>query len=168
MRTRIFIVVLLAVLATPLFAQQSAKPLPCSGPEHRQFDFWLGEWEVSANGKIVGNSIITLILDGCVIFEEWQSQGAYAGKSFNRYDPASDAWEQLWVDNQGGVLKLVGSYGDGKMVLEGESASSDSTTIIDRITWTANDDGTVRQVWEKSSDGGAGWTTAFDGLYRRK
>jgi hypothetical protein len=31
-----------------LGAQETAPPSPnpCSGPEHRQFDFWLGEWEV--------------------------------------------------------------------------------------------------------------------------
>jgi hypothetical protein len=167
MTLRIIIMALLATLATPLGAQEPAKPLPCSGPEHRQFDFWLGKWEVTAKDKVVGTSSITSILNGCVIMEEWQSQGAFAGKSFNRYDPANDVWEQLWVDNQGGVLKLAGGYGDGKMVMEQTSTPTDSTTLIDRITWYNNDDGTVRQVWEKSSDG-VNWDIAFDGLYRKK
>ena len=30
---------------------QEAKPAPCSAPEHRQFDFWLGDWEVRGPGR---------------------------------------------------------------------------------------------------------------------
>jgi len=29
-------------------------------------------------------------------------------------------------------------------------------------------DGTVRQLWEQSVDGGKTWSVAFDGLYTRK
>ena len=35
-------------------------------------------------------------------------------------------------------------------------------------TWYDNADGTVRQHWEQSKDGGKSWTTAFDGLYKKK
>src|SRR5882672_4609826 len=89
-----------------LFAQ-----LPCSQPEFRQFDFWIGEWEVySTNGKKAGNSRISLMLDSCVILEEWKSVNAvkgliYAGKSFNKYNPASKQWQQTWVDNTGGSIE---------------------------------------------------------------
>jgi hypothetical protein len=37
-----------------------------------------------------------------------------------------------------------------------------------RVAWYDNPDGTVRQWWESSTDGGATWETAFDGLYRKK
>ena len=63
--------------------------LPCSNPVYRQFDFWIGEWEAfGPGGKKAGDSKISLILDSCIIFEEWTSaslqQGLrYAGKSFN-------------------------------------------------------------------------------------
>jgi hypothetical protein len=33
-----------------------------------------------------------------------------------------------------------------------------------RITWTPNSDGTVRQFWESADEKGA-WTVAFDGKY---
>jgi hypothetical protein len=46
-------------------------------------------------------------------------------------------------------------------------ASPDAAAPADRVTWTPNADGSVRQLWEKSADGGATWTTAFDGLYTR-
>ena len=67
----------------------SAQNLPCGRPEFRQFDFWIGEWEAyGVNGKKGGDSKISLILDSCIILEEWTSAGVqqglrYAGKSFN-------------------------------------------------------------------------------------
>jgi hypothetical protein len=58
-----------------LVAQEEGKPAdkppPCAAPGHRQFDFWLGEWEAAANGKFAGTNKITSILGGCVIMEEW-------------------------------------------------------------------------------------------------
>ena len=38
---------------------------------------------------------------------------------------------------------------------------------VNRISWTPNEDGTVRQHWETRT-GDADWTTLFDGLYTRK
>ena len=36
-----------------------------------------------------------------------------------------------------------------------------------RITWTPNADGSVRQLWEAADAKGA-WTVAFDGRYTKK
>jgi len=59
---------------------------------------------------------------------------------------------------------------DGDMVLEGETKRPDGTAIMNRITWSIvdRDPDTVRQHWQSSTDGGATWTTAFDGTYRRR
>jgi hypothetical protein len=54
------------------------------------------------------------------------------------------------------------------MVLTGETVRPGGVQQMERITWTPNADGTVRQHWEQSADGGKTWETAFDGLYRRK
>ncbi|MDH3214843.1 MAG: DUF1579 domain-containing protein [Candidatus Krumholzibacteria bacterium] len=168
--TTMISVFMCACLTTFSAAQQedAATKAPCSAPEHRQFDFWLGEWDVTANGKHAGNNKITAILGGCAVMEEWHSaNGGYAGKSFNRYDPQRKQWEQIWVDNQGGILRLAGEYRDAKMTLEGGS-TLEGETVVDRITWYNNEDGTVRQVWQKSKDGGKSWGDVFDGLYVRK
>jgi hypothetical protein len=38
---------------------------PCTAPEYRQFDFWIGDWEVrSAQGRVLGHNRITSILSG--------------------------------------------------------------------------------------------------------
>ena len=38
-------------LVAPAFAQPGPPPA-CETPEHRQFDFWLGEWEVTGGPKL--------------------------------------------------------------------------------------------------------------------
>ena len=146
---------------------QDQQPRPCSATEYRQFDFWLGEWEVTNNGQVSGKNKITVILNGCVLLEEWQGQSGYTGKSFNRYDATTGKWQQHWVDSQGAELRLEGGIVDGKMVLSGEALQNDEK-IINRITWTPNEDGSVRQHWESSKDDGESWTTLFDGLYEKK
>ena len=58
---------------------------PCSRPEYRQFDFWIGEWEAfGLNGQKAGDSKISLILDSCVILEEWTSASVQPGHSLCR------------------------------------------------------------------------------------
>ena len=151
--------------APSLTAPKGPPPPP---PEARQFDFWVGEWEVTGpKGKVVGQSRIELILHDRVIQEHWTGAGGFAGSSLNVYDASAKTWRQFWTDQTGGVLQLTGGIVDGSMVLE-STTTADGTTTIDRITWTPNADGTVRQHWEKSTDDRATWTTAFDGLYRRK
>jgi hypothetical protein len=77
-------------------------------------------------------------------------------------------WRQYWVWRNGTTLELTGEYRDGKMILSGESKDARGKPVRNRITWYANDDGTVRQHWEQSTDRGKSWKTSFDGLYRRK
>lgn len=141
---------------------------PCASEQARQFDFWVGSWQVTANGKVAGHNTISSILGGCVLMEEYaNASGSYTGKSFNYYDDADGKWHQIWVDNQGLRLKLSGGYADGKMIMSGEHPQGEDT-ILDRITWHHNDDGTVRQVWDQSKDNGATWETVFDGLYTKE
>jgi hypothetical protein len=53
------------------------------------------------------------------------------------------------------------------MVLQGQTVESDGKATRHRISWTPNSNGTVRQHWE-STDAKGEWTTAFDGLYKRR
>lgn len=163
---------LLSTLApAALGAQQPpAQPAPpaCSGPEYRQFDFWLGEWEVKLpNGKVAGTNSIKSILGGCALQESWQGSGNINGHSYNIYDATAKSWHQTWVDNAGSLLDLNGGLQDGKMVLSGDSKDEKGTTVKNRITWTRIDADHVRQLWETSSDGKT-WAVSFDGMYTRK
>ena len=144
-------------------AQQNTS---CTTPEHRQFDFWLGDWEVkSPKGNIVGTNLITSEFGGCVLQEHWTNTQGNLGSSFNIFSSSDQKWHQAWVDDGGTFLNLIGEFKDGKMVLV-DAAS----VVTNRITWNLVDGDTdrVRQHWEQTQDGGKTWTTAFDGLYIRK
>ena len=148
-------------------AQQAQAP--CSDDAYRQFDFWIGEWDVTTpQGQPAGKNTIRSILGGCVLYESWEGASGSNGHSHNIFDRAKGGWHQSWVDNSGLLLQLDGGLEDGKMVLRGETASPSGTTRH-RITWSVEDDdgNVVRQFWESSTDGGTTWTVAFDGTYRK-
>jgi len=155
-------------MAADLSAQQPVPPpLP---PESRQFDFWLGEWDVAApDGKPAGSSRIELIASGAGLLENWTGyplSSGENGKSINA-NRGKQCWQQFWIGNGGGVLELAGGLVGRDMVLTGEHTVS-GRRLTEKITWTPNTDGSVRQHWEQSTDGGKTWTDAFDGLYRKK
>ena len=54
------------------------------------------------------------------------------------------------------------------LTLHGERRQPDGSLLRHRLSFRANSDGTVRQLWETSSDSGATWAVSFDGLYRKK
>lgn len=147
----------------------------CDTPAHHQFDFWLGTWDVkpmSAPPEQPARAVnrIFRIQGGCVIKEEYTTQGGYAGESFNIYDASRGGWHQTWVDNGGALLVLDGEFVDGAMVLEGETLSPEGAVVLNRVTWSLIDEdpNRVRQHWETSSDSGESWTTSFDGLYVKR
>jgi hypothetical protein len=155
---------LLAVILLAMGADVSAQPGPCTAPEHRQFDFWIGEWRVTTpDGKHAGDNRIEKVLDGCALHESWTGAGGGRGFSYNAWDRDRKVWHQTWVDKQGGLLLLEGTFSSGQMVLQGVQGAT-----LNRITWEPRKDGTVRQHWETSTDQGKTWQTAFDGLYRKK
>ena len=167
----------LAAVAAPaapslLAAQEpgpTVAPKACAAPEHRQFDFWIGEWEVTTpNGAPAGRNRIESILDGCALRESWTGAKGGSGNSYNAYDRQSGRWHQTWVDNGGLVLRLDGTFAGGRMVLSGETRDSSGAPVLNRITWQATAPGAVRQLWETSRDGGGTWSVVFDGRYRRR
>ena len=139
-------------------------PADCTAPEHRQFDFWLGTWDVNQNGKAAGVNRITADLKGCVLVEQWTSASGGRGTSLNFYDRRTTRWHQTWIDEGGNGLLLSGAFADGRMVL---SSAPNKDGAFDRITWSVQPDGSVRQVWEQTKDGRS-WATAFDGRYVRR
>ncbi len=173
MRTHIVfagIVLFILFSSLSLHAQNKTPVCPCCTEEYRQFDFWVGDWVVYAKGKMAGFNKITKIEGDCIIRENWKSvESSYIGTSYNFYDKTDNKWKQVWIDNLGTVLELKGEFKDNKMILESEEKTDQNgNRIINRITWYENEDGTVRQLWEQSGDGGLAFTTSFDGLYRRR
>jgi hypothetical protein len=140
----------------------------CEAAAHRQFNFWLGEWNVhTPGGKLAGTNSIKVEHGGCVIHERYATPGGYAGESLNIYDAARKVWHQSWVDTAGTLLLLEGGLRGKSMVLEGQTTGGDGKITKHRITWTPNADGSLRQLWESTNEQG-GWVTSFDGKYTKK
>lgn len=86
----------------------------CTSPRHREFDFWLGTWEVTdPAGKLQGTNRIERIEGGCAIQETWTGANGMTGRSVNAYQPATGRWHQMWVSNRGSVLIIDGRF-DGR------------------------------------------------------
>jgi hypothetical protein len=149
---------------------------PCSQPEYRQFDFWLGEWEAfGVNGNKAGDSKISLILDSCIILEEWTSASnplglLYAGKSFNTWNAALKQWQQTWVDNSGNTTAFTyGKYEDKQIIFKTDPFPfTKDTMAIRRLTFFNLSSDKVRQLGEISKNNGASFVTEYDLEYRRK
>lgn len=156
--------------ALPPLSAQTAPPGPPPPPaEARQFDFWIGDWEVfTPDGRPAGENRIERIAAGWGLLEHWSGPGGANGWSLNTWVPGKSQWRQFWV-GLGGALELSGGLdAAGRMVLVGETVARDGRRLRQRITWTPEADGTVRQHWEQSAEETAGWKTVFDGRYRRK
>jgi len=167
-----FSMLLAAILAAAAASAQVAPPSPppCSAPDHRAFDFWVGEWDVypGDSGTQVATSSIEAMFDGCAIRETWKPFKGGGGGSFSHYDKERRHWRQAWVDSGGARVDFDGGPVDGRMVLTGRWANvagKEQDGLI-RMTYTRREDGSVRQHGEQSVDHGLSWTMSFDFIYR--
>jgi len=147
---------------------------PCAyAAENRQFDFWLGEWSVvtSKGETAAGDSRIELILEDCVVQENWTSAGniGYSGKSYNIYNAAQKRWEQYWVDNAGGNIFFYGGLKDGAMdYWTDEIPQPDGKKLKRHLQFIKLGPDKVRQFSQGSNDGGKTWFVEYDFTYNRK
>lgn len=143
-------------------------------PENRQFDFWLGAWDVrpyaTPNLPPTARSIIERANGNCTIVENYYTKGGYVGKSFNIYDPVQRKWRQFWNDNGGTVIEFFGEFDAAEKALKyrSESINAQGQKQLGKMTFYNLDANRVRQLWEMSTDDGKTWITAFDGLYTRR
>ncbi|MEX2125488.1 MAG: hypothetical protein WD795_16460 [Woeseia sp.] len=135
----------------------------------REFDFWIGEWEVrTADGALAGRNVIESSEKGCVLLEKWTSASGGTGISMNYLDKITDEWVQLWIDAGGGQINIRGGLTDAGMLLIGQiHYASNGTTAPFRGLWTQQPDGRLRQFFEQSNDGGETWEPWFEGFYSR-
>jgi len=141
----------------------------CADNTHRQFDFWLGDWDTFRVGKTPAISVarnqVTSILGGCVLHEVYTRTDGYTGESFTIYDSARKVWHQSWVSNEGELLVAEGSLQGKQIVLTG-STVDDKGETLHRVSWEAVSDG-VRETATQSKDGGKTWQADFDIVFRK-
>jgi hypothetical protein len=157
------------------FAQQLQPQNPCALPQQKQFDFWVGEWDVTFPGSAAGatghgTNNITRVLDNCVVQESFYSADAQnlRGISVSLFDAGAGKWKQTWVDNQGGYLDFVGEFKDGQMILAREFTNPAGQKIMQRMVWKNITPREFDWSWERSGDGGKNWTVVWPIHYKRK
>jgi hypothetical protein len=167
------IAVALLAFAAAAQAQSGSGPgtpaAPCTAPEFRQFDFWVGDWDtfdVAAPTKIVARNHVTRMLGGCALREVYQQTDGLVGESFSTYDASRGTWHQSWVTNRGTLLLLDGGLEGDRMTLTATEKSSEGTTSLLRGVWR-REDAAVRETAERSTDGGKTWTPVFDVVFRK-
>jgi hypothetical protein len=168
------LLVLLPALSLSPFGEilaAQANPAPCKAPEFRQFDFWIGDWDVAStrDGIARGTSHISREMDGCVIWESWTSKGSgYFGKSYNTYNMNLRQWEQYWVDNEAGVMFFHGELKDGVMdYWTDDVPQTDGTKLRRHLQFFNLSADKVRQFSQGSTDGGKNWKVEYDLTYTR-
>jgi hypothetical protein len=161
--------ILLAASAAFCIVDVHAQALqdPCAAPEAAQFDFWIGDWDVfRPDGEKAGTNRIERLYR-CGLHESWDG-GKLLGQSFNRWDAARGVWHQTWVDSNGGLLLLEGTSRDGAMTLSDRTVPGRKEGApVNELRWTQLPDGSVRQLWRTTRDGGTTWNVVFDGRYVR-
>ncbi|NNE98783.1 MAG: tetratricopeptide repeat protein [Pyrinomonadaceae bacterium] len=144
---------------------------PCMySKEARQFDFWLGDWDVYVGSNTVGENLIELDTQGCTLVENWKNNGGGKGKSLNVYDPSVKKWKQFYVGGQGGVFLFEGEYRakEKSMYFTAETLGRNGTKIMHIFEFFDLPDKTVQQRWKQSTDGGKTWNTVWDSIYKKK
>ena len=151
------------------FAGLLSQMKPCTAPEYRQFDFWVGDWDVqNPAGASVGHNLVTLEQEGCLIIEHWTSAtGGQTGTSFNYYDVRDKKWHQLYLDNSGNAgafPAMAGTLQSDHMVMLTDNDGGQ----VSRWAWYVLSPGKVRQMAEQSTDGGKTWQITWDSVYVKK
>jgi hypothetical protein len=144
---------------------------PCEDPQFRQFDFWIGDWDVAsaADGTHQGSSHVASEMGGCVIWENWTSAGGpYFGKSYNTWNVNLKRWEQYWVDNAAGVIFFHGGIKDGVMDYWTDDVPLPTGGKLMRHLQFFNlGPEKVRQFSQGSNDGGKTWHVEYDFVYTK-
>jgi hypothetical protein len=166
MRIHTVICCTLLVIALALAVAENAKQPACNSAEVHQFDFWVGDWDVSEaeSSTQVARVKVERILDGCVLHEIYDDTSGLKGESFSIYDSTTKRWHQTWVTNKGQLLIVEGNLSRGVMALNGADQTATGRRLV-RAVWKPID-GTVRETAVRSTDGGKTWTPWFDLVFR--
>jgi hypothetical protein len=168
---RLLVIACLSFFSFAILAQEAETPkeTPCSSPEASQFDFWVGEWDLTwgENGK--GINSIEKIMDGCVIRENFDGTPSIKlkGTSVSTFNKQSGKWQQTWVDNSGGYLDFEGGFQDEKMILSRELVKG-GKKLMQRMVWFNISENEFDWNWERSEDEGESWTVLWSIHYTRK
>lgn len=123
----------------------------------------------NASGTLLGHNKIAPIEKGCGLRENWTGAKGTTGTSISFYNKNKNEWHQSWIDMNGGVIIMNGSFSNEAMVLfSNKKDNTQSGYIQNKTSWRPLSDGRVQHTWEQTKDGGKTWKVVFEGFYSRK
>ncbi|MBA4849283.1 tol-pal system YbgF family protein [Emticicia sp. BO119] len=157
-----------------IYQSVSNRVYPCkTQPRARDFDFWIGTWEVYNNqypNHRVGTSVVESVSGDCTILENWYAFNSPGdGKSQNWYNPTTGKWTQMWIGSGGGATQYNdGEYKDGAMRFKYTQTDAQGVVQPGNFVFENLGPDKVRQYQDISSDGGKTFNIMFDFIYIRK
>ncbi len=146
-------------------------PVPLPDEQARQFDFWLGEWDVQnkhvtrgGSWNDTGSAIVRVqpVVDGGAVLEQWKGTvkgNPLIGFSLRAYDPALDRWV-IWLNwhggTPGGFFRMDGSRVGDRI----EQFPPDDRTAL-RYSFTNAFEDSAQWEEARSRDGGDSWITTW-------
>lgn len=169
--------IILITFASFLSLQSVFAQKPCESDGSHQFDFWLGEWELTWPGGQQGipegeigyaTNHIQKILGDCAIFENFSFEsGNFYGQSYSVYNHQMNTWKQTWIDNNGSYLLFEGMF-NNNMELRTQPFKRGEKEFISRMVFTNILSNSFDWNWQRSEDGGQTWQDLWNIHYVRK
>lgn len=148
---------------------QAGRPL--SGPADgraraeltREFDFWLGEWDVAWGDGNTGTSSVYCDFDDRVIVESFDGRpsSTIQGMSLSTYDEDARVWRQCWVDSRGRFTVVSGGFDGESMDIRTDGEP------LRRARWRDIADDSFTRTLEESTDRGRTWELVRELRYTR-
>jgi hypothetical protein len=163
-------IIFLLLVTSGMFGQNTVSQKPCSAPEAAQFDFWVGDWDLTWSDTSHGTNRVLKIMDGCTVHENFRSPAMnYSGSSWSVYNTRKKIWQQTWVDNMGGYIALTGKFENNEMTLTtAPQKLPDGTEIISRMVFYNITPQNFDWRWESTTGNSATWKTNWLIHYKRK
>lgn len=140
----------------------------CDSDASQQLDFLIGDWELfSKDGEMIGENSIKLIFGTCTMEENFKGADGLKTHSTFSYDSDSKRWKQNWSDDFGNTLNFSGTFKSNKLSLKATSTNGKGKKVYHRIIYKKQSNGSVSQIWQKSSNQKE-WKTTYSGTYKRK
>jgi hypothetical protein len=150
---------------------------PCGAPEAREFDFWIGSWDITqriaqADGswlELPASTRVVKDLDGCALVEHWEGEVQFfwegmtrpekmQGLSVRSYDPQEKLWRIYWMDTRHPKFATFdGVFQDGVGTFLKSSTTIDGKPLLTRIRFSEISSESVTWTLDVSRDNGNQW-----------
>ncbi len=178
----ILLIVWLMTLGPPVEQQANVQQGAgeCASVEAQRLSFLTGEWEVRSKFRLSrepekweetqARSKIDYLFENCLLLEQFEGtrQGrALRATAMYAYNRTSKKYEWVGADSEHGFLTLyTGSLSGNDLVLESAVEISGQRILLRRVL-TKKSAGGFEIRYQRSTDGGRTWDTAWYLIYSR-